>query len=395
MRTQCLILGILLSLAAVPRSPQTADDVVAKYIAATGGAEKWAGVHALAVSSRSPFFSFDAIWKKPDRLRIDVWSDASDDTDVRAFDGTTGWRLNSQEGATAPRTMSAGEILEMRDAFDMFELVDYKTKGHRIKLLGTAPINGQPAHKLELTRRNGEVRHLFLDQKTGLEVQRIRRARSPDGQDHEFVLPVGDYRPVGGLLLPHTVGEASRSYEVNGVISDARFQKPGAALEREHAQQKVAQATARLLPVGSPAPAWELKDPAGRLRRSSEFLGRVVVLDFWATWCAPCHRVMPELQRLHEDFATRGLVVLGVNTSERLGDPAQLMKDRGYTYTLLLSGETIADRYQVEGMPTTYVIGADGRILHADVGADAATADARRALIARQLSPHGRGPAGI
>jgi hypothetical protein len=129
--------------------------------------------------------------------------------------------------------MSAAELADLRDEFDwMFELIDYQTKKHKIALLGPATVAGQPAHALEVTKARGEVIHVFIDVKTGLEVQRIRWAQSPSGEGAEFVLPIGDYRPVGGLMLPHRVGPASRTYEVNGPIPDTRFQRPGIS-ERE------------------------------------------------------------------------------------------------------------------------------------------------------------------
>ncbi|OFW06601.1 MAG: hypothetical protein A3H96_13125 [Acidobacteria bacterium RIFCSPLOWO2_02_FULL_67_36] len=355
-----------------------------------GGADKWAAVRALAVSSRSPYFSSDAVWKKPNLVRIDSWSDAVDQTDTRSYDGTSGWRLFSAEGSLKPRSMSAQEVSELRDEFDsMLPLIDYKTKGYKVVLLGTAPVGGQSAYKLELTRPGGEVMHIFVDVKTGLEVQRVRWARSPAGDDLELVLPVGDYREVGGLMLPHRVGPAARTYDVNGAVPDSRFQRPGGLPEREFAAAKVTGARDRLLPVGSMAPEWTLKDPRGRAHRSSDFRDKVVVMDFWATWCAPCHRLMPALQRLHDDYASRGVVVLGISTSERGGDPAQLMKDRGYTYTLLVNGESIMDAYHVAGMPVVYVVGGNGRILHADAGADEEASAARRKVIDDLL--HGRG----
>jgi peroxiredoxin len=381
-RLSAAIIITICSIAA-PAAAQTADDVAAKYVAATGGAEKWAALQSLTVSSRAEFFSFDSIWKQPGKCRIDVWSDAGTDTDVRAFDGTSGWRINSMEGSTKPRTMSAQEVGELREEIDwMRELVDYKAKGVKITLLKTDAVDGQPAHRLEVVRPSGATVHVFVDVKSGLEVQRVKWATAPDGTSHELVLPVGDYKSVGGLLLPHRVGTATRTYQVDAVIPDARFQQPGRQSERDFAAKKVADATAKLLPVGSIAPAWTLKDARGTVHRSSDLLGKIVVLDFWATWCVPCHRMMPGLQKLHDDFSKQGVVVIGVSTSEHGGDPAQLMKDRGYSYRLLVNGEAVSDAYQVVGMPVVYVIDRDGRIAHADVGADDTSAAGRRTVIA-------------
>ena len=392
-----LAIGVLLSAAA---GSQSVEDVVAQYLEATGGSAKWAALQSLTVASRSPFFSFDSAWKLPNRFRFDAWSDQSAETDARAFDGTSGWRLNSMEGSSKPRTMSAQEIAGLKEELDwMLELVDYKTKGHKVTLLGTTMVEGQPAHRLEVTRASGAQVQIFLSTKTGLEIQRTKRATSPDGENVELVLPVGDYRAVGGLLLPHRVGPAVRTYQVNAQIPDSRFSRPGDPTstaakprlsEQEFAKAKVADATKRLLPLGSAAPPWTLKDASGRVVRSSDFRGKLVVMDFWATWCVPCHIVMPQLEDLHREFSSRGVVVVGISTSEQGGDPAQLMKDRGYTYPLLLNGESISEQYHVVGMPVLYVVDGDGRILHAEVGAEKSAAAPRRAVIGRYLAKNGR-----
>ncbi len=72
---------------------------------------------------------------------------------------------------------------------------------------------------------------------------------------------------------------------------------------------------------------------------------------------------MPWLQKAHVDLSKRGVVVLGISTNEKGGDPVKLMKDRRYTYELLLNGEAISKAYGVVGMPTFYMVGMDGRII--------------------------------
>lgn len=124
-----------------------------------------------------------------------------------------------------------------------------------------------------------------------------------------------------------------------------------------------------LLPVGAEAPPWTLRDAAGEEHELSDYRGRIVVLDFWGTWCAPCVRALPELQALHEGLHDRGLAVIGISCREPAhADPAGLMERRGYTYQLLLQGDPVAESYHVTSYPTVYVIGADGRILHRDSG---------------------------
>lgn len=123
-----------------------------------------------------------------------------------------------------------------------------------------------------------------------------------------------------------------------------------------------------LLAVGTEAPNWELKGPDGDAVSLESLRGRVVVLDFWATWCVPCKMAMPGVQKLHEGFQGKPVKVFGVSTWDRGGGPAAYMKKKGFTYGLLLNGDDVAKRYNVVGIPTFYVIGADGKILHAESG---------------------------
>src|SRR5437763_11559292 len=162
--------------------------------------------------------------------------------------------------------------------------------------------------------------------------------------------------------LTEQVRDPERRAQLLKAHPEADSNKDGTlTLEEAWAFAKKDRAAQRLLPVGSLAPDWTLKDVKGQPHKLSDYRGKVVVMDFWAVWCIPCHRLMPGMQKLHDDLSNRGVVVFGISTDEHGGDPAQLMKDRGYTYGLLLNGESIAEAYQVVGLPTVYVIGVDGR----------------------------------
>ena len=141
-----------------------------------------------------------------------------------------------------------------------------------------------------------------------------------------------------------------------------------------------------LLAVGAEAPDWTLKTPEGKDVSLKGLRGRVVVLDFWATWCGPCRMAMPGLQKLHERFKNKAVSVFGVNQGERTRvDIAAYVKKKNLTYGQLINGDLVSRLYRVTGIPCIYVIGPDGKIIHASAGFDPGMEHSLGALIEGSL----------
>jgi thiol-disulfide isomerase/thioredoxin len=91
--------------------------------------------------------------------------------------------------------------------------------------------------------------------------------------------------------------------------------------------------------------------------------GRVVVLDFWASWCAPCKASFPAFGRLHEEFASRGLVIIAIGIDDKeSAHEAFLQKLKPPFFTMRDAGKAIAAEVRPPAMPTTYLFGRDGRL---------------------------------
>ncbi len=134
--------------------------------------------------------------------------------------------------------------------------------------------------------------------------------------------------------------------------------------------------TPGLLPPGSAAPAWTLKDGDDKPISLADFSGKVVVLDFWGSWCPPCRAALPSMQKISEKYKAKGVVVIGVNFEQDPdADPKKFMADLGITYKLARGAETIADKYRVPGWPTFYVINRAGEIVWGSVGFSKAQAE--------------------
>jgi len=142
-----------------------------------------------------------------------------------------------------------------------------------------------------------------------------------------------------------------------------------------------------------PAPDFRLEALEGGEVALSDQAGRWVLVNFWATWCKPCVKELPALDRLSRDYGGRGLTVLAVNVDRgRRRNVAAYAERLGLTLPVLIdAGGDARSDYEVRALPTTYLIGPDGRITGRILG-DAPWDDAdHRAAFDRLL---GEGPSG-
>lgn len=123
--------------------------------------------------------------------------------------------------------------------------------------------------------------------------------------------------------------------------------------------------------VAQLAPAWKLKDLSGHAVSSDQFKGKVVVVDFWATWCGPCVGEIPGYIELQKKYGTAGLVIVGVSLDR--GGPAkvsQFVKANGMNYVVVMGDDSVAEAFGgIEAIPTTFLINREGRIVHHKTGA--------------------------
>jgi peroxiredoxin len=114
--------------------------------------------------------------------------------------------------------------------------------------------------------------------------------------------------------------------------------------------------------VGKPAPDFELPKLAGDGRvKLSALAGQVVVIDFWASWCEPCKRELPVLQKLHDALAPSGLVVLAISVDEDPAEARRFVLSRKLTLPTLSDVRgTVPDRFKLDRMPTAVLIDRKG-----------------------------------
>lgn len=135
--------------------------------------------------------------------------------------------------------------------------------------------------------------------------------------------------------------------------------------------------------VSAPAPAADTLD-------LGQYAGKVVVLDFWASWCEPCRRSFPWLNAMHDKYGPEGLVIVGVNLDMERADAQRFLEEYPADFSIVYdANQALAREYEVVAMPSSYVIGRDGQLAAKHMGYKVRQQDEYEALIVRALREPG------
>lgn len=122
-------------------------------------------------------------------------------------------------------------------------------------------------------------------------------------------------------------------------------------------------AVAKVPAIGTVAPDFTLRSSLGKNLKLSEYRGQVVMINFWATWCAPCRQEIPELNRLYEQYQRVGFVLLGVNVDDNTKAAQELSKQLGVRFPVLFdTAKQVSGRYDIDAMPSTLLIDRSGKV---------------------------------
>src|SRR5215216_5596620 len=224
------------------KSQMTAEELVAKNIEAKGGATALQNLQALRVTGRELVqqgqieLAYRQTKKRPDQVRTEASLQGM--TQIEAYDGKDGWKVSPFFGRKDPERMSADDVKALVEDTEIDgPLADWKTKGSTVEYLGTEDVDGTPAHKLKVVRKNGDVSFVYLDPDHFLEI-RIVTQRVRHGAHEEVETDVGDYEKAGGVFVPTSIevgrkGSADKQMvvvdkmEANVPVDDTIFHFPG------------------------------------------------------------------------------------------------------------------------------------------------------------------------
>jgi len=112
------------------------------------------------------------------------------------------------------------------------------------------------------------------------------------------------------------------------------------------------------------APDFSLRDLSGHNVHLTDYRGRLVLLNFWASWCAPCREEMPQFSQWQSSYGPRGLQVIGVSMDDDAKTAREFLKQHPVSYPIVMGDDKLGESFGgILGLPTTYLIDAQGRIV--------------------------------
>lgn len=241
MKTRLLVFA--LALVAGVAQAQNLDEILAKYFENTGGIDKWRALNSMVgtgkMSMQGMELDFTMTMKKPNKqlMKINIQGQEI----VTAYDGTDAWMLNPFQGGKDPVKLPPDEAKEMTEEELEDDFIDYKKKGHEVKLLGKEEIDGTQCFKIELVKNKNNDKEdvtqiYYFDAENFVPIMTVSFVRNGPAKGQESRTYLSDYQDVQGIMLPFSMetkmnGQSLQKMtfskvEINTTVGDAIFAFP-------------------------------------------------------------------------------------------------------------------------------------------------------------------------
>jgi thiol-disulfide isomerase/thioredoxin len=197
---------------------------------------------------------------------------------------------------------------------------------------------------------------MWIDKKTHVEIK----------EEITYTIKVSPTAGASPVEYKSKITQLTRALKVDQPVAPTQFAFVPPADAKE---QPAAVAGNRIDLTGNDAPSFRGVSLDGKVYNSEDLKGKVVLLDFWATWCGPCKRSMPITEKMHEDYKSKGLVILGIDVGEKRETVEKFMTTAPFGYPVIMGDEAgMTTAYSVNLFPTFVVIGPDGKVVSHQFG---------------------------
>jgi outer membrane lipoprotein-sorting protein/peroxiredoxin len=295
----------------------------------------------------------------PDQRRLET-KGGGQSSSLRVYDGHTVWEFRpgvSQFSRQDQATYKPPRMNALTDPVDGYKALE---KAEDAKLLREESIEAaggvRPCWVVEVPSKFRPGGMMLERSPTAYWVDKSTNLVLKEYQSSKIKTPMMDVPQAQTTTTTYTVARTNES------LPDAlfRFQPPEGAAE---VSEFTSPFGAGSMLVGRHMPEFTLQDLAGRELAASSLQGKAVLVNFWATWCAPCREQMPKIQELHRTLADKGLVVLAINDGESAEIAGKYVEEHKYTFRVLLDRDkSIAGKFSVSAFPTLFLIDKDGNV---------------------------------
>jgi thiol-disulfide isomerase/thioredoxin len=304
-------------------------------------------------------------FQNPGKIRMD--SKVQGISIIMVSDGETTWAYNSMANQYVKKNVAMGPagIVQLMGLQNMPDISKVSTTSKTLRD-ETLEMDGQ---KHDCWVVETKVGNMEIPQAAGAKVSDMEMTTWLDkklGIDLQFAVSMK--MDVAGNSIGMNQKLVKKNLKLDEPMPDSyfAFTPPEGATETENLMGST-------LPkadlAGKDALAFDIKALDGKSYSLAKLKGKPVLLDFWATWCGPCRKSMPVVEKMYQDFKEQGLVVLAVDAGEERAVVEEFLKKTPMPYPVALSGESsITESYHVGAFPTFVMIGRDGKIVAHEIG---------------------------
>ncbi len=220
-----LIAAIVIFIVSAVGFAQTVDEIIQKNLEARGGVDKITAIKSGKLSGKMLNQGMDmsiTMWYvKPDKIRMEIIF--SDKPMTFAYDGKIAWQISPLTGSTDPQEMTGNMADRVKENIENLNepFIDYEKKGHKIEFTGKDELEGTEVLKLKITLKSGKVRTVFIDAETFIELKTVSIQKSKDGQEITMENIFGDYKPISGVMMPHSISMTANGQKSGEILFDS------------------------------------------------------------------------------------------------------------------------------------------------------------------------------